>query len=120
MAELMPATGLEDVVIVPDPRSRQLPRIARVPAGEGARIVAAARARSRRERQGLAYLFAVAIVAALNPHIGYTAATAIAQEALATGRGVAELVQEKGLLPAERLQQLLKPEVLAGSGVPTA
>ncbi|MDG5806004.1 aspartate ammonia-lyase, partial [Streptomyces ossamyceticus] len=50
------------------------------------------------------------------PHIGYTAATDIAKEALATGRGVAELVQEKGLLPAERLQQLLRPEVLAGSG----
>jgi aspartate ammonia-lyase len=31
-------------------------------------------------------------VAALNPHIGYTAATDIAEEALATGRGVAELV----------------------------
>ncbi|MDX3589464.1 aspartate ammonia-lyase, partial [Streptomyces europaeiscabiei] len=36
------------------------------------------------------------------------------KEALATGRGVAELVQEKGLLPAERLRELLRPEVLAG------
>lgn len=53
---------------------------------------------------------------ALNPHIGYTAATDIAKEALATGRGVAELVLEKGLLPAERLAELLRPEVLAGSG----
>ncbi|MCL6739006.1 aspartate ammonia-lyase, partial [Streptomyces neyagawaensis] len=58
----------------------------------------------------------IGLVTALNPHIGYTAATDIAKEALATGRGVAELVQEKGLLPAERLQQLLRPEVLAGSG----
>ncbi|WP_078915218.1 aspartate ammonia-lyase, partial [Streptomyces sp. NRRL S-474] len=40
----------------------------------------------------------------------------IAKEALATGRGVAELVLEKGLLPADRLADLLHPEVLAGSG----
>ncbi|WP_078907673.1 aspartate ammonia-lyase, partial [Streptomyces stelliscabiei] len=44
------------------------------------------------------------------------AATDIAKEALATGRGVAELVQEKGLLPADTLTRLLRPEVVAGSG----
>ena len=44
-----------------------------------------------------------------------TAATDIAKEALATGRGVAELVLEKGLLPADRLAALLRAEVLAGS-----
>lgn len=64
MAELMPVAGLEDVVIVPDLQARQLPRILRVPAGEGAGLVAAAGVRARRERQGLAYLFAVAIAAA--------------------------------------------------------
>ena len=58
----------------------------------------------------------IGLVTALNPHIGYTAATDIAKEALATGRGVAELVLEKGLLPAERLEELLRPEALAGSG----
>lgn len=62
----------------------------------------------------------IGLVTALNPHIGYTAATAIAKEALATGRGVAELVLEKGLLPAEKLAGLLRPEVLAGSGAPLA
>ena len=62
----------------------------------------------------------IGLVTALNPHIGYTAATDIAKEALATGRGVAELVLEKGLLPAERLEALLRPEVLAGSGTPKA
>ncbi|MGW0615625.1 aspartate ammonia-lyase, partial [Streptomyces sp. NPDC002788] len=35
---------------------------------------------------------------------------------LVSGRGVAELVLEKGLLPAETLTDLLRPEVLAGSG----
>jgi aspartate ammonia-lyase len=62
----------------------------------------------------------IGLVTALNPHIGYTAATDIAKEALATGRGVAELVLEKGLLPAETLAELLRPEVLAGSGCPLA
>ncbi|MEW2085562.1 aspartate ammonia-lyase [Streptomyces sp. NPDC005283] len=58
----------------------------------------------------------IGLVTALNPHIGYTAATGIAKEALATGRGVAELVLERGLLPADRLAALLRPEELAGTG----
>ncbi|WP_138443357.1 aspartate ammonia-lyase [Sinomonas susongensis] len=55
----------------------------------------------------------IGLVTALNPYLGYAAATAIAQEALATGRGVAELVLERGLLTAERLEELLRPERLA-------
>ncbi|MBB5851643.1 aspartate ammonia-lyase [Amycolatopsis umgeniensis] len=55
----------------------------------------------------------IGLVTALNPSIGYAAATEIAKEALETGRGVAELVVEKGLLPAEELAKLLKPETLA-------
>ncbi|MDT0548994.1 MULTISPECIES: aspartate ammonia-lyase [Streptomyces] len=58
----------------------------------------------------------IGLVTALNPHIGYSAATTIAQEALATGRGVAELVLEKGLLPADRLAAVLRPEEVAGRG----
>ncbi|MEU1147777.1 aspartate ammonia-lyase [Streptomyces sp. NPDC005863] len=57
----------------------------------------------------------IGLVTALNPYIGYTAATEIAREALATGRGVAELVLEKGLLPPERLAELLTPERVAGA-----
>ncbi|MGW5611246.1 aspartate ammonia-lyase, partial [Streptomyces sp. NPDC003753] len=56
----------------------------------------------------------IGLVTALNPHIGYAAATEIAKEALATGCGVAELVLERGLLPAETLADLLRPEVVAG------
>jgi aspartate ammonia-lyase len=56
----------------------------------------------------------IGLVTALNPYIGYTAATEIAKEALASGRGVAELVLEKGLLPAERLAHILRPEEVAG------
>lgn len=59
----------------------------------------------------------IGLVTALNPHIGYTAATDIAKEALATGRGVAELVLEKGLLPADRLAALLHPAEVANSSV---
>ncbi|MFE4639125.1 aspartate ammonia-lyase [Streptomyces sp. NPDC056773] len=56
----------------------------------------------------------IGLVTALNPHLGYETATAIAKEALATGRGVAELVQEKRLLPADTLASLLRPEALTG------
>jgi aspartate ammonia-lyase len=55
----------------------------------------------------------IGLVTALNPAIGYAAATEIAKEALATGRGVAELVIEHGLLPADQLAALLRPETLA-------
>lgn len=55
----------------------------------------------------------IGLVTALNPHLGYATATAIAQEALATGKGVAELVLEHGLLTDAQLQELLSPERLA-------
>ncbi|MFJ5548042.1 aspartate ammonia-lyase [Streptomyces sp. NPDC093225] len=56
----------------------------------------------------------IGLATALNPHIGYTAATALAQEALRGNRGVAELVLERGLLPADRLAELLHPDHLTG------
>jgi aspartate ammonia-lyase len=55
----------------------------------------------------------IGLVTALNPHLGYATATAIAQEALATGKGVAELVLEHGLLTDEQLGELLSPQRLA-------
>ena len=54
------------------------------------------------------------IVTALNPHIGYTHATQVAQEAMTTGRSVYDLVLEKGLLSKESLDEILRPESLAG------
>ncbi len=54
----------------------------------------------------------IGIVTALNPYIGYANATAVAQEAYASGRGVYELVLEKGLLPKDKLDEVLRPEVL--------
>jgi len=54
----------------------------------------------------------IGIVTALNPHIGYVNATAVAQEALASGRSVYALVLEKGLLSKEQLDDILRPENL--------
>lgn len=65
MAELMPASGLEDVVVRANPQARLLPRIERLPAGEAAALLAAERAHIQRERQGVSYLLGVAIAAAL-------------------------------------------------------
>ncbi len=52
------------------------------------------------------------LATALNPHIGYENATWVAREALRSGRSVAELVLEKGLMSAEALEAVLRPEVL--------
>ena len=54
----------------------------------------------------------IGIVTALNPYIGYENASAVAKEAQATGKGVAEIVLAKGLLTQEQLDDILRPEVL--------
>ncbi len=56
----------------------------------------------------------VGVSTALNPHIGYAAASRIAKTALKTGQRVADMVVEEGLLDAARVEELLKPESLAG------
>jgi aspartate ammonia-lyase len=54
----------------------------------------------------------IGIVTALNPYIGYTNATAVAQEAHRSGRKVSEVVLERGLLSREKLDEILRPEML--------
>jgi aspartate ammonia-lyase len=54
----------------------------------------------------------IGIVTALNPYIGYERASARAQEAHDTGRGVYELVLEKGWMTKDQLDDVLRPEVL--------
>jgi aspartate ammonia-lyase len=54
----------------------------------------------------------IGIVTALNPHIGYAAATDVAAEALASGRSVTELVVERGLMTPEQVDAVMRPEVL--------
>ena len=56
----------------------------------------------------------IGIVTALNPYIGYENASAVATEAHRTGRGVTEIVLEKGLLSKEELDDILRPESLIG------
>ncbi len=52
----------------------------------------------------------IGIVTALVPFIGYERSTALAREALETGRGVYELVLEKGWLTREQLDDVLSPD----------
>ncbi|MFW9910224.1 MAG: aspartate ammonia-lyase [Candidatus Thorarchaeota archaeon] len=59
----------------------------------------------------------VGLVTALNPVIGYKAATRIAKAALETGRTVRELVLEEGLLDEATLDKLLSPARMTRSGI---
>ena len=51
----------------------------------------------------------MSIVTALNPYIGYSKAAEVAKESLLTGKSIKETVLEKGLMPGERLDELLSP-----------
>ena len=51
----------------------------------------------------------IALVTALSPVIGYETSSQVAQEALKTGKGVYDIVLEKGLLSKEELDELLNP-----------
>jgi aspartate ammonia-lyase len=54
----------------------------------------------------------IGIVTALVPVIGYEASTEVARDALASGRGVFELVMERGLMTREQLDHALNPEAM--------
>jgi len=58
----------------------------------------------------------IGLATALNPHLGYAAATEIAIEAHATGRNVVEIVKERGLMSPEQIDDFLRPDKLAGLG----
>ena len=53
-----------------------------------------------------------AVVTALTPYLGYAESTAIAKDALATGKKVYDLVLARGLMTKQQLDDLLKPESL--------
>jgi aspartate ammonia-lyase len=67
---------------------------------------------ANRERLRAIVENSIGVVTALNPYIGYANATGIAQEALASGRSVYDLVLERKLLSKERLDEILQPDVL--------
>ncbi|GGE70291.1 MAG TPA: aspartate ammonia-lyase [Paenalcaligenes hominis] len=52
----------------------------------------------------------IGLVTALNPYIGYQNSSRIAKKALATGRGILELVREEQLLDEEMLADILTPQ----------
>ena len=56
----------------------------------------------------------IGIVTALVPELGYERCTAIAKEALATGRGVYELVLEKKWMTKDALDRALNPSAMVG------
>ena len=56
----------------------------------------------------------IGIVTALVPAIGYETATDVAKTALETGRGVYDIVCDRGLMTREQLDRVLNPEAMAG------
>jgi len=67
---------------------------------------------ANRERLRRTVTESIGIVTALNPYIGYENATDVALEAEATGRGVYDLVLERGLLTKAQLDAILQPDQL--------
>jgi aspartate ammonia-lyase len=54
----------------------------------------------------------IGLVTALNPYIGYEAATKVALEAFHSGRGVYDMVLEGGLMTKDHLDRVLHPDAL--------
>jgi aspartate ammonia-lyase len=69
-----------------------------------------ARARELLERS-------TAMATALSPHIGYAATAEIAKESVKTGRSIRELVLERGLLDAARLDEILAADAMTKGGI---
>jgi aspartate ammonia-lyase len=57
----------------------------------------------------------IGVVTALSPVIGYDNATIVAQEALLTGGGVADIVEAKGLLTRGQIDALLSSSALTSA-----
>jgi len=56
----------------------------------------------------------VGIVTALNPVIGYEAATDLAKKAYDSGKGILEVIREEGILTEAQIEELLDPASLTG------
>jgi fumarate hydratase class II len=61
-----------------------------------------------------------AMCTALAPEIGYDAAAQIAKESFATGKTVRQIAQERQVLPADRLAELLDPRRMTEPGLTDA
>jgi aspartate ammonia-lyase len=58
--------------------------------------------------------FSIGTVTALNPVIGYDKATALAAEAMKTGKGIMELVREKKVLTEKQIADVMNPAAMTG------
>jgi aspartate ammonia-lyase len=58
-----------------------------------------------------------AAATALSPYIGYAATAEVAKESVKTGRTIRELVLERGLLDAARLDDILSVESMTRGGI---
>jgi aspartate ammonia-lyase len=67
---------------------------------------------ANRERLRMMVESSIGLVTALVPYIGYERSAALAKEALHTGRGVYELVREKGWLSQAELDDILSPDAM--------
>ena len=58
------------------------------------------------------------LATALNPHIGYEKAAEVAKEAMRAGISVADAALKMGLMEADQLERLLRPESMSGHSQP--
>ncbi|GGE18485.1 hypothetical protein GCM10011571_20460 [Marinithermofilum abyssi] len=62
MTELLPFQGLEDILVVQNPRRPYQPWIQTLPAGEGQAVIQRSEEKERNQRQGLTFLFVLAVL----------------------------------------------------------
>jgi aspartate ammonia-lyase len=74
---------------------------------------------ANRERLERGVRDSVGVVTALSPELEYEASAKIAQESLATGVPVRDIVVARGLMTAERVGELLSPAALIGLAEPS-
>lgn len=75
---------------------------------------------ANRERLAASVGASVGVVTALTPFIGYAAAAALAKSALVSGRNIAELAVEAGLMSRTEVDKQLSPARLSGLEAVTA
>ncbi|RXZ45514.1 aspartate ammonia-lyase [Crenobacter cavernae] len=67
---------------------------------------------ANRERLRESVAQSIGLATALNPYIGYRHASEVAVAAHESGKSVAQIVLERGLMSADKLAEVLRPEVL--------
>ncbi|MFQ5798430.1 MAG: lyase family protein, partial [Bacteroidota bacterium] len=59
----------------------------------------------------------MSVVTVLNPHIGYAKAAEVAKEYLSSGKSIREIVQERGLLSKEKLNEVFNLGAMTEPGI---